>query len=273
MRVNTYNKNSNGKISCKTKFNIFMSLMKTDFQLLFTHIKSKLLDAIIWGGFSLSVATFIYPMMGMKNFGLFQAPSIFIGVVGFEMYSQLFLTTMNIEQKGHWFYLFTLPISSSIVFAQKILFYTLNGLILGLTMIPLSKIILFNQLNLASIAWAKLLIALVSSCFFFACFLLIIVSITKSTKHVEHLFMRVMFPLWFIGGFQFSWFMLLKLNKIIAYIALISPYTYAHEAARAAVLGQEGYIAFHICIAILLVGGLIFAYIGYKRLKKQLDLA
>jgi len=228
---------------------------------------------MLWGTLTLAVATFVFPLLGLKNFGVLQIASVIITVIGFEIYWQLFNTTDELCQKGHLYYLFMLPIPTSWIFAQKTVFYTLNGAILAVSMIPMGKILLWNELNLAAISWTKLLLAIFSMSFFFACFLIMLASIAKKTEDVDHLFMRLLFPLWLIGGFQFTWLTLFKLNKFVACAALVSPYIYATEAARAAILGQVGFIPFPICICTLNFCGFAFAWIGYKRLQKKLELA
>ena len=84
--------------------------------------------------------------------------------------------------------------------------------------------------------------------------------------------MRLMFPLWFLGGFQFSWKALYNLNHYIGYLGLISPYTYAHEAARVAVLGQHDFLPFWFCIGVLVIGSITFGVLGYLGIKRSLDL-
>ena len=252
---------------------IFWALMRTDLKLLLAQLKDKAIDAMIWGGMTLVVMAHVMPALGLKNFGLFQAATIFVGVVGFEIYNQLFLLVMNIEHRKHLFYLFTLPVPVWVVFFQKVLFYTINGLILSLLMIPLSKLILWNQMDLTTIAWGYLFLTLVVTCFFFSCFLLLLLSYAQKAEQVEHLFMRLMFPLWFLGGFQFAWKTVYDMNHYAGYIGLISPHTYAHEAARVAVLGQNDFIPFWICITVLLVGSVVFGLIGYRGVKRKLDLA
>jgi len=267
MKIQTQNN------SYKQYWQISKALMRADLKILFAHIKGKLIDASIWGALSLYVMTYLMPSCGLLNFGPFQAPTIIIGVIGFEIYTQTFLLTMEIEKRSHLFYLFTLPIPRSIVFLQKTIFYTLNGAIIGLTMIPLTKLILLDQINFANLAWFKLITTIFASSFLFSGFLLIMVSIVKTTRNVDHVFMRVLFPLWFLGGFQFSWGMLHKIHPTLSYVALLSPYTYAHEAARSAMLGPNGFLPFWICTLVLFLGGIFLGIIGYYRLKKYIDLA
>lgn len=255
----------------------FWALLSTDLKLFIPQIRGKAIDAIIWGTLTLSVMQFIFPALGLKNFGLFQAASVYVGVIMFETYGQMFLLAIDVENRRYLFFLFTLPINIRTIILQKVFFYTINGLILSLLMIPLSKLILQNSMDLTTICWSKLILSLVCTCLFFANFLIFLLSfVTKTrniTEHIEHMFMRIQFPMWFIGGFQFNWKTLFGINEYIGYIALLSPYTYAHEAARSAILGSEGFLPYWLCIAILLSASAACFFIGAAKLKKDLDLA
>lgn len=264
---------SNNKNNKNIIAKITMQLMRADMRLFLKDIKDKLIDALVWGSATLIVFTYIMPSFGLKGFGLFQAASVLISVIGFETYNQLFMIVMNLEQRKYFFYLFTLPIPAACIFFQKIMLYTINSTMLSFFMIPLSKLILMDQMNCGTINWPLLLLAIVVSAFFFSCFLIFMVGFIHKTSQVEHMFMRVVFPLWFFGGFQFSWQTLFNINKYAACGALLSPYTYATEAVRSAIFGQQGYLPYWNSIAIMFVGALLLAMIGYKRLKRRLDLA
>lgn len=252
---------------------IISHMMRIDLLNIKSSIKNKLIDALIWGSCTLIVTAYVLGSFGLVNFGAFQAASVLISVIGFETYNQLFMLVMNIEQKKYLFYLFTLPIPVALIWLQKIISYTINGFILSSFMILVSKLVLQDQMPLTQINWPLLFLALIVSCFFFACFLLLMVSFVKKTSQVEHMFMRVVFPLWFFGGFQFSWNTLFSINKYAAYGALISPYTYATEAARVAFFGQEGFLPYWTCISFMFIAGCLLATIGHVRLKKRLALA
>jgi len=43
------------------------------------------------------------------------------------------------------------------------------------------------------------------------------------------------------------------------------------EAMRVAFIGQQGYLSFWLCIAMLMLFSLVFGYIGTRRLIKHLD--
>lgn len=254
-------------------FRIFMALLKTDMKLMRAKMVAQTIDALIWAALSLAVVEYVFPALGFKNFGVFQFGSIVITVIGFEIYTQMFVLITNFQYRKDMFHLFTLPIHSGLVFLQKVVFYTINGIIISLVTIPVCKLMLWDKLLFSAINWPLLLITICIASFFFACFLLIIVALAKTLENTEHIFMRIMFPLWFIGGFQFSWQTLFSVNQHFAYLALISPYTYAHEAARAAIINPQQFLNGWMCVDILILLSLVCGFIGYIKIKRNLDLA
>lgn len=251
---------------------IFWALLKTDLRLLFLGLKDKAIDSFIWGILTIVVMAYVMPEFGLKNFGAFQAATIIIGVIGFETNFQLYNLASSIEHRKHLFYLFTLPVPSSVIFLQKAVLFTINGLILSLMMLPAMKLILGNELNLMAISWGKLAVILIVSSFLFSSLTLFLLVFVKRADQVEHMFMRVLFPMWFLGGFQFSWHALYKLNPYFGYLGLLSPDTYAHEAVRAAMLGPEGFLPFWLCIGVMCLCSVAFGGYGYTRVRRRLDL-
>jgi ABC-type polysaccharide/polyol phosphate export permease len=83
--------------------------------------------------------------------------------------------------------------------------------------------------------------------------------------------MRFIFPLWYLGGFQFSWKIFYKVSPSFAYLNLANPMTYVMEAMRGAILGQEDYIAFWYCMLALLFFSTICWFFALKKLKNRLD--
>jgi len=106
---------------------------------------------------------------------------------------------------------------------------------------------------------------------FVGAFSMFIVSIIKDMNHTNQIGVRFMFPLWFLGGSQFSWLTLHKFVPKVSYVALANPLIYAHEASRVAILGQKGYIPFWTCIGMLLLFTFLFGWLGIRKMKKRLD--
>jgi ABC-type multidrug transport system permease subunit len=123
------------------------------------------------------------------------------------------------------------------------------------------------------ISWWKLFLTILVDSFFSGCFTFILLGFVKKPERVQSMFTRIMFPLWFFGGFQFSWKVLYNLNPWLSYVNLLNPYIYSTEAARVSLLGPDGFLPFFLCIFVLLFAGALGGAYGYKRTKKYLDLA
>ena len=106
---------------------------------------------------------------------------------------------------------------------------------------------------------------------FFGFFALLITAHTSSIVRYEKAWVRVVFPLWFFGGYQFPWVVMHTRLPYLAYLNLLNPITYCLEGFRAAVLGQAGYINFWVCLGMLLLLTLVVAVWGVSKLQKRLD--
>jgi ABC-type multidrug transport system permease subunit len=82
---------------------------------------------------------------------------------------------------------------------------------------------------------------------------------------------RMIFPMWFMGGFQFSWFAFYKVFPTMAIISLCNPMIYLTEMTRVAISGQEGYINFWLCVLAAIGFAALFMFLALYRLKKKLD--
>ena len=85
------------------------------------------------------------------------------------------------------------------------------------------------------------------------------------------LWVRIVFPLWFLGGFEFSWNSVHLIAPKLSYLLLLNPIIYMTEGVRAALLGQDGMISFWICCLVLSVMFVGVGYWSFKALKKRLD--
>jgi ABC-type polysaccharide/polyol phosphate export permease len=83
--------------------------------------------------------------------------------------------------------------------------------------------------------------------------------------------MRFVFPLWYLGAFQFSWAILYRIFPLGGILNLINPMVYVQESMRSALLGAEGYLPFWVSAGMLFFFIILFLWWGIVRLKKRLD--
>jgi ABC-2 type transport system permease protein len=257
-------------------FNIDFDIFKQLVQLKFTNVRQVLFDKFInfyiWAGCSMLVSGYLMQSFGLKaDFGPFQLGGILASVGIFELYGNAVTFVSDLEGDCTIAYYLTLPTHTATVLCSHIFYYATIGTVMSIATLPLAKLILWNKLSLLAIAWPNLLFFIMLINIFCATTTLLLSAFIPSMDKFDILWVRIMFPLWFLGGFQFSWNSVHLTAPILSYLLLLNPITYMSEGVRAALLGQNGSINFWICCVVLLMMFIGVAFWSYKALKKRLD--
>ncbi len=255
---------------------IDLDILKQLIRLKFTNAKQVLLDKFInfyiWAGCSMLVSGYLMQSFGTSDaFGPFQLGGIIASVGIFELYGNAVTFVSDLEGDHTIAYYLTLPTHTSTVLCSHIFYYSTIGTLMSFASLPLAKLILWNRFDLFTVSWVKLLFFVILTNVFCATATLLVSALIPSMDKFDILWTRVMFPLWFLGGYAFAWNSVYTTSPKLAYALLLNPIVYMSEGMRAALLGQEGSINFWICCAVLLVmlGGV--AIWSFKALKKRLD--
>ena len=253
-------------------FNVFKNLLAVDFQIFRENLFDKIIDLFTWVVCTLLIMGYVMPMLGLSNdYGIFQMAGLVASAGLFEIFPNVMNLISDFEGDKLISYELILPVPSWLIFIKLITNYAASALILALIVIPMSKIILWNQFDMTKISIIPFILMMIIISIFYGVFTLLIASMVKTVQTIRKVWMRFLFPLWILGGFQFSWFILHKLVPNLAYLNLLNPITYVMEGLRAALLGQEGYIHYVYCILALIIFSILFGYIAIARLKKRLD--
>ena len=251
---------------------IFKSLLATDLLLLKQTLKDKLIDLFIWIVTMVLVNTYLMPAFGLsQDYSGFLIASL-IGSAGlFEVFASATnmisdFTGLNITS----FYL-TLPMPSWLVWIEKLVYFTINITIVSILILPISKLLVWNQFSLAEFSLYKFIIVFLLSNIFSAAFAIWITTRIAGMEQIGSVWMRFVYPVWFLGGFQYSYEVLRNFNAPLAWISLANPMLYVMEGMRAAVLGQEGSLNFWFCCAMIIFFTVLCTWHGLKRLKERLD--
>ncbi len=249
---------------------IFCKLVATNFYIARQELVGKMINFYIWAFCSLIVMGYIMQDFGLAaNYGCFQLATV-IGTVGlFEVYGNSFRCIVDFEGDGHIGYYLTLPASPSIVWWSMICSYSLIGIILSLLMLPFGKLLLFNSFSFSTISWIKFAIMLVLANVFYGVFTLAVTAHVGALSKMENVWSRFIFPMWFLGGFQFSWASIYKLSAPLAYVLLCNPIMFIMEGTRAAVLGPQDCLPWGLCCVALCgftIAGWLYTQYKMKRL-------
>lgn len=256
-----------------TIFKIFFHLLSHEIALMGRYMKDSLINSSIWAISNLVVSGYILPEFGVpQDFGNFQAASMIVSILSFELYAQIFSYIDDLETSQHILYYFTLPISNHMIFTRMVIMFTLNNLFLGTFMVAWARLLLWNQFALSQIFWPKFLFSLLLSSLFFAFFTIFLIAIVKNMKSINNILMRILFPLWSFGGFMFSVKVASKVHPLLGYVMFLSPYTFLNEATRFAMLGSNEFLPFWISASASIGFIITTAVVGYRLLRRKLDL-
>jgi ABC-2 type transport system permease protein len=251
---------------------ILGQLLLTDFLLFRRVFWAKLIDLSIWAVTVVAVTGYLMPAFGIESaYGSFMVAGVCASAGLFEVFPSVMNLVSDFEGDRIISFYSTLPMPTSFVFIRLFLNYSLSAIPLTLCIVPLSKLVLWNQFDLSNMHVLKFLVALVITNFLYGALIVWVTSYVKGLETIGSVWMRFIYPMWFLGGFQFSWYVLYGFSPTLAYINLLNPLTYVMEITRVSLLGQEGYVNYWLCLAALVGFIVFFMWRGIKRLKKQLD--
>ena len=251
---------------------IFCKLVRTRFFIARQELFGKTINLYIWVVCSLVVMGYIMQSFGLAaNYGCFQLATI-IGTVGlFEVYGNALRSIIDFEGDRHIGYYLTLPLSPTVVLLSMISFYLLMGILLSLLVLPFGALILFNSFNIANVAWIKFAIILVISNIFYGAFTVAVTAHVATISKMENIWHRFIFPLWFMGGFQFSWISIYKFSPQLAYALLCNPILFIMEGTRAALLGPQDCLPWGLCCVALCGFTVVCWLYAYGKMRRLLD--
>jgi ABC-type polysaccharide/polyol phosphate export permease len=247
-------------------------LLAMDLKIWKESIVGKMIDLSIWIFCTVFVFNYLMPSLnGMKSMGPFMIAGVAAAAGLFEVYPASFNLLADLEGERIILYHLTLPLPPAFVFLRLACFYTINSIFLSIIVLPICKLICWNDFQLMDINWLQYPLFIITSSIFFASLTIYVTSRTKDLMDIGTVWSRFIFPMWFFGGFQFSWFTLQKIAPTLSYVALANPMVYITESARASILGPKGYINFWLCMLVIIVCSSLFALRGFARMKKRLD--
>lgn len=260
------------KTSLWSYFHVCKELICADLLCFKQTFLDKFIDVSIWVILTMVVTSYIMPYFGLSHdFGVFQLAGIVAAIGLFELYASAVEFVSDLEGNRCINYSLTLPIPSWLALISKATYYFIIYFILSVLMLPIGKLTLWNQFNLAQINYFKLFLSFIFQNIFYACFVLWIASIVDNMNKFGSVWARYIFPLWFMGGFQFSWMALHHVLPNVAYINLLNPMIYITEAMRISLLGQDGYLNFWLSLLAIAFFSALTLYVGIRNLKQRLD--
>lgn len=253
-------------------YTVCKNLILSDLLIFKKEFFDKFINLTIWIVLTIFISGYIMPYFGLPDtFGVFQLGGVIAAIGIYESYSSVAEFVADLQGDRVIDYNLTLPIPSWLAIVSKAGYYFIIYFGLSIVILPICKLTLWNQLDLAQINYLKLLLALILQSIFGACFTIWASSVIGNMLQMGNVWSRFIFPMWFMGGFQFSWKAIYHVLPIVAWITLINPMIYITESVRVALLGQADYLNFWLCLMAITLFSVIFFAMGMSNLKKKLD--
>ncbi len=257
----------------KNIYQTFYALLSKDIAIYNKRWIKRSIDALVWSGSSLMAAHYIMPSFGIKDptYGTFILIGNFAIWGLFEMLTSIAMFLGDLQGDKSISYYLSLPLPSYMLFIEQALASAYRSMAGAIVILPMGKLILGENFMLSAINWPCLIIAFFIINIFYGFFTLFIAGYVPSLAALTMVRSRIMFPLWFLGGFQFPWKMLYGVAPKVALISLCNPIIYVMDGMRSTVLPHENYLPFWNCMGMLILFSILFGYFGTKKLKQRLD--
>lgn len=254
-----------------TQLNIFLKLLQRDFTVFLSKAQNSYINTLCWVILSLVIYQFIMPELGCHYSGDFLLVSCVISKAFFGVMEGVTAVVADLDGDKTITYDMTLPISHTLLFIKIAISNAIQAFLLSLFIIPAGKLLLWNYLSFPYFSLYKFFIIISISSFFAGFFSLFMIGITKSILEIEDAWSKIIFPLFCLGGFQFTWKAMHQISPIISYINLLNPVVYMFEGMRAATLDPSLSLPFWLCCGALLLFSTPMGCIGIYLLKNRLD--
>lgn len=223
------------------------------------------MGTIIWG--------YIMPVLGVPaDFGGFVMLGWLVLYCSAMPYWEFgFRALMDLLGDRTLEYDLTLMMPAWLVFLRIAVSWFLKASLHNAFTILIVKLILGSRFDISSLIVSRYLLMYLLMNVCFSTFAALMVFCWKTTDQFQRFWGRVVIQLIFLGGLQFPFIIVAKNLPWASYLMLLNPFTYAYEGIRASVFGQQGYLNFWLCIAMIVAFTGVFMYLGMRFFKKRLD--
>ena len=253
------------------QLHVLSQLLKRDFTVFVNHAINNTINMLCWVVLSLIVYQFIMPELGCTYGGDFLLVSCVISRAFFGVMDGVCTIVADLDGDKTITYDMTLPISHAMLFIKIAISNAMHACLISLLILPIGKLILWNYLAFPFLSIPKFLLIIFLSSSFAGFFSLWIIGITKNIMQIEDVWQGILFPLFALGGFQFTWKAMYTVSPIMSYINCINPVMYMFEGIRSATLDPSLSISFWLCCLMLILFTIPMGCIGIYLLKRRLD--
>ncbi len=254
-----------------TQFITLQQLLHRDWYLFKQTYLHKLKMALYWVLLSVLITKLFLPSMGLQSYAPFILISSAISYGFFVAMQNAVTMVEDITGNQAILYELSLPIPQWLIFFKFALSTMLQSLIISLSIIPFGFILIMDIHAFPDFSYIKFITIFIFASIFYGSFALIFTSKLKNMQQIDNVWLRIIFPLWYLGCFQFPWKMLHEISPTLAYLDLLNPLTFIMEGGRSATIDSPGSLPFELCCCMILFYAAISCMVGIYWMKKRLD--
>jgi ABC-type polysaccharide/polyol phosphate export permease len=211
------------------------------------------------------------PSMGLQNYAPFILISSAISYGFFLAMHNAINLVEDITGNEAILYELSLPIPQWAIFVKFAISTMLESFVISMALIPCGMLVLMDIHAFPNFSLIKFITIFICASIFYGSFALIFTSILGSLHQIDNIWLRIIFPMWYLGCFQFPWKMLYTISPTLAYLDFLNPLTFIMEGGRSATIDSTGSLPFGISCCAIILFATISIFIGVYCMKKRLD--
>ncbi len=249
---------------------VFLRLVERDLYVALPLLPNRIVSVV--GLTALTVYVYEYVgVAGATGFGLFMAASEMASRAFRRVFPSLRIVSDLLGERSLFYYL-TLPIPSTLVFLALALSSSIELMSLYIWVLPTAKVVLGSSFQLSGVQVLKASAVFLCAHLFYGMSVLLLASTpVRALDDVGILHSRYSEPLFWIGGYYFTWHLLYVKSPWCAYLLLLNPLVYACEGMRSALLGDPHSLPVGWCCVALLLFTVVVGILAVRRMKKRVD--
>ena len=251
---------------------VFGQLLYSDILIFKPSYKGRLFDFFLYVSITVFVMGRLLTKLGMSaDFGIFTAATG-VAVAGlFEIFPRAMVLVGDLTGNKIISYDMTLPLPSWMAVVRVGVSDAIRCFALSIFAFPFALPFIWQEFNSALFSPFWFVALSIINALLFGFFGVFLANMVPTMSQLESMWVRVIFPLWTLGCFQFTWKILYETYPFFAYVMLFNPFTYPMEGMRAAVLGQAGSLPMWLCFSATAFFTLVYGFLGVRGILKRLD--
>jgi ABC-type multidrug transport system permease subunit len=162
-------------------------------------------------------------------------------------------------------------LSPHFIILERVIFVTLYTFILLLPFFPMMKLFMGANFETTNTSWLATFVILFLGALCCSAYLVLALSVVRSSRYVSSLWMRVNIPLLWLGGLWAPLSVIKKDIPLLGFAAYCNPLTYVSEGLRSAILDSKEFIPVSLCALALILFSVLFVVITFPIFKKRTD--